>query len=58
MGEAAGGQAMTQEIQQAAQWLEHEAQRIRYGEAVIRVTLHDGQVRGIERTVTEKVRPE
>ncbi len=49
---------MTQEIQQAAQWLEHEAQRIRYGEAVIRVTLHDGQVRGIERTVTEKVRPE
>jgi len=36
-------------------WLRDKASEMRYGEAGIRIIIHDGKIKRIERTVTEKV---
>jgi len=38
-------------------WLTEQAERIAYGEIVVKIIKHDGQVRIIEKTVCEKERP-
>jgi hypothetical protein len=40
----------------AIDWLEKGVGSIRYGSLAISVTIHDGQVRRIERTVVESVK--
>lgn len=49
---------MTPTIERAALWLDRQISDMVFGEAAIRVTIHDGEVRQIERTVSEKIRPE
>ncbi len=49
---------MDKAIQTAAAWLEDQVARQSYAEILIRVTVHDGQVRQVERQVTEKLRGE
>ena len=36
-------------------WLRDQISKMRYGDAAIRVIVHDGQVRRVERAVTEKI---
>jgi len=36
-------------------WLREQIFKIHYGEAGIRVILHDGEIKRLERTVTEKI---
>jgi hypothetical protein len=45
------------EIAAAAKWLAHEADRLRFGELVVRLVLHAGRVSRVERTITEKSQP-
>jgi hypothetical protein len=37
-------------------WLKEKISHVRYGEIVIKVTLHDGQIREVSRAVEEKER--
>lgn len=37
-------------------WLETNAQKIQFGEIKICLTIHDGQIRQVEKTVSEKER--
>lgn len=52
-----GGGEMISSIDNVA-WLAEQIKRHPYAEITIHVTVHDGQVRQVERVVAEKIRPE
>lgn len=47
---------MNNQLKAAVEWLAEKTADLEFGEAVIRVTVHDGQVKQIERIVSEKIR--
>lgn len=49
---------MNPAIDKAAEWIAEQVRRNQYAEIVIRVVVHDGEVRQIERQVCEKIRNE
>ena len=49
---------MIPEIDNAAAWLNEQVRKHQFAELNIRVIIHDGEVRQVERGVIEKIRPE
>lgn len=47
----------TNEIRTVTDWLKTHLSQINYGQVVITVTVHDGEVRQVDKTFTESVRP-
>ena len=45
------------DINTIGSWLRKHVSQVQYGQLVITVTIHDGQVRKVDKTVTESVRP-
>lgn len=43
-------------ITDASAWLAEQVRRHQFAEITIKIVVHDGEVRQIERTVTEKIR--
>jgi len=57
-GLTVNGGEMTSAIDTASTWIAEQVRRHQFAEVVIRVIIHDGEIKQIERTVTEKIRPE
>lgn len=46
---------MNPQIKSMAEWIEDQADRLDYGEVSLCIIIHDGNIKRIERTVTEKL---
>ena len=49
-----GVEIMDLQIKKAAEWLQEQINRYPFGEIGIRLIVHDGQIRRIEKTIIEK----
>ena len=45
------------EFNKLAEWLQQQSDSIKFGEIVVKITLHDG-ARYVERTISEKIKIE
>jgi hypothetical protein len=46
---------MELQILKAATWAQEQAKKYPFAEIIVRVIVHDGEIRRIERTLTEKL---
>lgn len=49
---------MSLQLSKAVCWLGEKSQSMKYGELVIKVIIHEGEVTRVERTCTEKLQEE
>ena len=47
---------MTTEINESNKWIVEQVRLHPYSEIIIQVTVHDGQIKQIARTITERIR--
>jgi len=45
-------------FEEAARWLEAQARELRFGEAAVRLIIHDHRISRIERSTTVKLQPD